>query len=327
MTADAVATPPRRPIVLAGLPRSGSTWTKEVLECDPSLVTLMEPDSEGHRGSAIWAKRRLGRFPALAPGDDGSRYRLLWSWILEGAPEGTRLRLADRILNATQPREKNGYLRGERSFKVSASALLGWQWRPVRPHHQTGRLLIKTVHAPLSLEWLAAEFDIEVVLVMRHPGSILASWLDLDFVDRYVAFETRPEIRRLAASWDVPLPGPDPLEGTVWRIGLLTTALEKALVRHPSWLVRTHEQLCADPAAEFRQLFADLDLTWTTEAATHLQENDREGKGFRTQRRAADLPDNWKHRLDGYQKETLWRVLSLFPRSRWSAGDVAEGAG
>lgn len=316
----------RRPIVLAGLPRCGSTWTKEVLERDPSVVSLMEPDSEGHRGSAIWAKRALGRYPVLAPGDGGGRYRRLWSWILEGVPEGARLRLADRIINATPPGQRNRYLRGEGSLKMSAAGVLGSEPPRTEPRTGGGRLLVKTVHAPLSLEWIAAEFDIDVVVVVRHPGSILASWLDLDFIDRYVAFETRPEIRRLASSWDVPLPGPDPLEGTVWRIGLLATALEKAVDRHPSWVVRTHEQLCSEPTAEFRRLFGDLGLTWTTEVETYLRENDRDGRGFRTQRRAADLPDDWKRRLDGRQKETLKRVLSVFPLSRWSADDLAEGA-
>jgi hypothetical protein len=322
MTTDAETNPPRRSIVLAGLPRCGSTWTKEVLECAPSLVAFMEPDSEGHRASAVWAKRRVGRYPVLAPGDDDGRYRLLWSWILDGAPEHARLGFADRIVNATPRPEQDRYLRGDGSLKMWAASALG-RLSPPRPGGPApGRLLIKTVHAALSLEWLAAAFDIDVVVVLRHPASILASWLDLDFIDRYVAFEARPEIERLAASFDVPLPGPDPLEMTVWRIGLLTTALEKALARHPTWLLRTHEQLCTDPAAEFRQLYADLGLDWTPEVETHLRENDREGKGFRTQRRAVDLPDNWKQRLDASQQATLWRVLSKFPLPRWSADDA-----
>jgi hypothetical protein len=324
MSPDTAPNRAGRPIVLAGLPRCGSTWTKEVLERDPSLLSLMEPDSEGHRGSAIWAKRPLGRYPVLAPGDDGNRYRLLWSWILQGVPEGTHLRLADRILELTTQKEKNTYLRGDRSLKMSAAGLLGTQWRSPTTAGTTRRLLVKTVHAPLSLEWVASEFDVDVVVVIRHPGSILASWLDLDFIDRYVAFESRPEVRSLAAGWDVPLPGPDLLEVTIWRIGLLATALEKAVERHPSWVVRTHEELCTDPVTEFRKLFGDLGLTWTPEVETHLSENDREGKGFRTQRRAADLPDNWKSRLDGDQKAALRRVLSLFPLTRWSADDLAD---
>jgi hypothetical protein len=185
------------------------------------------------------------------------------------------------------------------------------------------RLLVKTVHAPLSIDWLATQFDIEVVVVMRHPGSVLASWLALDFVDQYVAFEEMPGVRQLASRWDVPLPGPDQLERTIWRIGLLTTALEQAVASHPTWVVRTHEEMCVDPVAEFRRLYADLGLTWNDRAEAHLVANDRAGKGFRTQRLSSELPDNWKRRLTVDQIGAMTRVLKRFPLERWREEDFS----
>jgi hypothetical protein len=179
------------------------------------------------------------------------------------------------------------------------------------------------VHAPLSIDWLATQFDIEVVVVMRHPGSVLASWLALDFVDQYVAFEEMPGVRQLASRWDVPLPGPDQLERTIWRIGLLTTALEQAVASHPTWVVRTHEEMCVDPVAEFRRLYADLGLTWNDRAEAHLVANDRAGKGFRTQRLSSELPDNWKRRLTVDQIGAMTRVLKRFPLERWREEDFS----
>ena len=316
-----------RPIVIAGLPRSGSTWTMEVIECDPSLRSIMEPDSERHRAPAIWAKQPTGRFPVLVPGDRSDRYHLLWSWVFDGVPEGPRLRLADKILRGVGQQEENSFLRGKGSLKMTLAGQLGRhpRWSP-SAHGDGRRLLIKTVHAPLSIEWLAAEFDIEVAVVLRHPGSVLASWLALDFVDQYVAFEDKPGVRQLAARWDVPLPGPDQLERTIWRIGLLTTALEQAVASHPTWVVRTHEELCTDPVAEFRRLYADLDLAWNDGAEAHLAANDRTGKGFRTQRLASELPDNWKRRLTADQISRMRRVLKPFPLERWSDQDFTADA-
>jgi hypothetical protein len=194
-------------------------------------------------------------------------------------------------------------------------------------HRPDGRrLLVKTVHAPLSIEWMASEFDIDVAVVLRHPGSILASWIALDFIDQYVDFEVRPAIRKLVASWGVPLPGPDRLERTIWRIGVLTTALERAVANHPKWLVRTHEQLCGDPRSEFRRLYADLGLTWNAEAEGHLADNDRAGKGFRTQRVAAELPDDWKRRLAPDQITVMQRVLAQFPLTTWTTDDFTVDA-
>jgi hypothetical protein len=316
------APPPGRPLVIAGMPRSGTTWTKQVLECAPSTLSLMEPDSEGHRASAIWAKRHAGRFPVLAPGATDERYHRLWSWILEGADESIRLRAAAQVLRIVRPPERNRFLAGGRSPRMSLAATLGARPRARQnPALDGRRLLVKTVHAPLSIDWVAAEFDVDVVIVLRHPGSILASWISLDYVDQYVPFETLPGVRRLAEEWGVAPPGPDHLTRTIWRIGILLCALEKAAARHPEWVVRTHEDLCRDPTEEFRALTSEVGLTWTADAEANLAENDRPGGRFLTRRVAAELPDNWKQRLTAEQVAELRRVLSSFPLTRWDSDD------
>jgi hypothetical protein len=313
---------PDRPLLIAGMPRSGTTWTKQVLECAPSVLSLMEPDSEGHRASAIWAKRRAGRFPALLPGEQDDRYRQLWAWILDGADEPLRLRLAGQVLRVVRPPERNRFLAGGASVGMSLAAALGTRPRQHRNPALGGRrLLVKTVHAPLSIDWLASEFDVDVVVVLRHPGSILASWISLDYVDQYVPFETLPGVRRLAEEWGVAPPGPEHLTKMIWRIGILLCALEHAAARHPEWVVRTHEDLCRDPATEFRALTSEVGLTWTDEAEANLAENDRPGKRFLTRRVAAELPDNWKQRLTADQVVELRRVLSSFPLTRWDSDD------
>jgi hypothetical protein len=311
-----------RPLLIAGMPRSGTTWTKQVLECAPSLLSLMEPDSEGHRASAIWAKRRIGRFPVLAPGDRDDRYHQLWSWILGGARESTRLRLAAQALRVVPAPERDRFLVGRFSPGMSLAGTLGARPAPrPDPELTDHRLMVKSVHAPLSVDWVASEFDVDVLVVLRHPGSILASWISLDYVDQYVPFQTFPGVRRLADEWGVDLPGSEHLSQMIWRIGILLCALEHAAARHPEWVVRTHEQLCGDPQGEFRRLYAELGLRWTEDAETNLVENDRPGGRFRTRRVAAELPDNWKQRLTADQIAEMRRVLSSFPLTRWTDDD------
>ena len=320
---------PDRPLLIVGMPRSGTTWTKQVLECAPSVLSLMEPDSEGHRASAIWAKRHAGRFPALVPGEQDDRYRRLWAWILEGADESTRLRLAAQVLRVVRPPERNRFLAGGVSPGMSLAATLGARPQPHRNPALAGRrLLVKSVHAPLSIDWLASEFDVDVVMILRHPGSILASWISLDYVDQYVPFETLPGVRRLADEWGIEPPGPDHLTKMIWRIGILLCALEHAAAKHPAWVVRTHEHLCRDPQEEFRALFADVGLRWNEDAESNLAENDRPGKRFLTRRVASELPDNWKQRLTVDQIAELQRVLAPFPLTRWNSDDFrAEAEG
>ena len=58
-------------------------------------------------------------------------------------------------------------------------------------------------------------------MILRHPGSILASWISLDYVDQYVPFEELPGVQRVAGELGVAPPGPDHLTRMIWRIGIL----------------------------------------------------------------------------------------------------------
>ena len=188
------------------------------------------------------------------------------------------------------------------------------------------RLVVKTVHAAMSLEWLAAEFDLEVLVLLRHPGSVLASWMALNLQDRYTRLEDHPAVQRKMKEWDVPPPGPDPLEHTIWLLGVLLTSLEEAARRHPDWVLRTHEQLCVDPGREFRDLYTALGLTWTDAADEYLVDSNQPGSGFRVKRVAAEQPDLWKSRLTRHQAAEMQRILGRFPFTTWGAADFVQSA-
>jgi Sulfotransferase family len=326
---SATARSQSRPLLLVGIPRSGTTWTMQVLGADPNLNPLLEPDSEGTSAPAIWGKKDAGRFPALQPGDHDERYRGLWSWILDGAPRSLRLRVAAQILRPVQPPGRTRFLQGRRvPFMTIAGAIANHPRSGTRSELPNHRLLVKSVHAPLAIEWIAEEFDVDVLVLLRHPGNVLSSWLTLNLNEQFVHLEENPAVRtRLLNPWGVAVPGPDPLERMIFTIGVLSTALEAAASRNPRWLIRTHEQLCNDPGEEFKNLYADLGLTWSKAVEGFLAGNDRPGEGFRTQRVAAELPDNWKRRLTSHQVAVMQRVLSQFPLRTWTPEDFHASGG
>ena len=307
-----------RPIVIAGLPRSGTTWTMRVLGTSPRAVRIPEPDNEDKYPAAIHAKARLGRYPCLLPGQQAPAYHRLWEWILSGAPEGWRSRQSRRILGPGAPTR---IFEGDTDLVTWAAATLARDPRPSRT--PPGRVVTKSIHAQLSLEWIDGQFAITPLVLLRHPANVLASWMEVQLKDgRNSTLESRPEVRtRYADRWDVPPPGPDPIEKMSWRIGLLIAALEEALARHPDWQMRTHEQLCTDSVATFRTLFADLDLPWGDATEAYLVENDAPGEGFTTRRVASELSGSWQKRLDDDQLATLRRVLGRFPISTWTDAD------
>ena len=314
-----------RPIVIVGLPRSGTTWTLRALGSAAGTDRILEPDNEDKYPASIHAKRATGRYPVLQPGDEAAAYRRLWDWILCGAREDRRSRLARRILG---PGNSDRIHEGRADPVTWLAATVARDPRPQAPGDDGAphRLVVKSIHAQLGMEWLASEFDIDMLLLLRHPANVLASWMELNLKDaRNATLENRPEIRsRYLEPWGVPLPGPDPIERMSWRIGLLVAAIEDARSRHPEWHLRTHEQLCLDPPGEFRQLYAELGLDWGKPSEAFLDGHNTPGSGYAVNRVASELSDSWRRRLDDEQVATLRRVLAWFPITTWTDVDFVR---
>jgi len=290
-----------------------------VLGTSPGTVKVLEADNEDKFPAAIHAKHRLGRYPSLVPGQQAGPYRGLWAWILAGGTETWRSQQARRILG---PGEATRIFEGNMDLTTWFASTLARNPGARDPVPQ--RVIAKSIHAQLALEWIDRAFTITPLVLLRHPGNVLASWMDVGLKDgRNSTLESRSEIRaRFVDRWDVPLPGSDPIEKMSWRIGLLIAAVEEALARNPGWHVRTHEQLCTDSVATFRTLFDDLGLEWGDATEQFLVENDTPGEGYATKRVAADIIDSWQRRLDDGQLATLRRVLATFPITTYTDADL-----
>lgn len=308
----------RSPVVIVGLPRSGTTWTMRVLGTSPGTIKTLEPDHEEKYAAAIHAKRKLGRYPSLVPGERADAYRALWKWILAGGQDTWRSIQARRLLG---PRYETRIFDGRMDLTTVVASTLARNPRPSK--EDNGRVIAKSIHAHMSLEWLDQEFDITPLILLRHPASVLASWMEVNLKEGlYNTLESRPDIRaRYLDRWDVPQPGPDPVERLSWRIGLLVSVLEESLARNPTWHMRTHEQLCTDSESTFQKLFADLGLEWSDATPEYLIDNNIPGDGFQTRRVASEVVGSWQKRLNDEQLATLQRVLEWFPVTTWSAAD------
>jgi hypothetical protein len=316
----------RRPIVIVGLPRSGTTWTLRALAAAEGASAILEPDNEDKWPAAIHGKRKVGRYPVLAPGDAAPAYHDLWTWVLSGAPENRRSLIARRLLG---PGRDERLHEGRIDPVTWLAGTVARDPRPEKGPTPWARFVAKSIHAQLSVEWLASEFDIDVLLLLRHPANVLASWMENNLKDsRNSTLETRPEIRtRYLEPWGVGPPGPEPVAAMSWRIGLLVAVLEDAHRRHAEWRLRTHEALCTDIVSEFRDLYADLRLEWGPAVEQFLEGHNSPGSGFAVNRVASEVSDSWRHRLDDAQVTILRRELARFPITTWGDVDFARSPG
>jgi hypothetical protein len=282
-------------VLVAGLPRSGTTWVGEVLGRTAGARYLHEPDNHLVRPDAWWAKRRLGPYPELNLGEDGGDYERLWALAFAGGPRPSLRYAGARLLQHAGATGLSGRLASEQ-----------------RSRPAPGPLVVKSVHCARALEWTVDRFRPAVVVVERHPFGVISSWRKLgwdDFLDT-----DRAALRYSTAVLGVapPAPGAPWLERAAWHYGLLSSYLERARRRHPEWLVVRHEVLCAGPEPAFRRLSDRLGLCFTDEAARFLADSNRPGDGYSTHRLWHEQIDGGRSRLTAAERALILATLEVF---------------
>jgi hypothetical protein len=299
-------------LLIAGVPRSGTTWIGRALGRTQGAVYVNEPD--GFRDPlAFRVMLTHGENPALEPGDAARDVELLWAGALDGGrPAGTiRDRLA-RLLYERTPLEARRSARaaGRATGRLGLAARLAVP-RVLEP--DSGPIVVKSVQSALALEWIVDRFRPRVLVVERNPFNVLASWSELGYVRN--PRETAAIERYARQRWgiDPPDDGAPHLAMQAFLFGVLTSALREASDRHPDWVRTRHEDLCVDSVARFRALCGEVGLAWDGAAEQFLTASDRDGTPYRTQRRTEDQPDRWRERLGPDQVATIRDTLARFP--------------
>lgn len=315
-------------VLVAGIPRSGTTWVGRGLGLAEGSAYLHEPDNDLGHPFAMRAKRALGRFPLLAPDEAAPGYERLWREAFEGGRGGVRVRRlrnrAARAIGRTVPRtELQAALASpgsRRPARVTAMSLLA-----VPASAGGGRdVVAKSVHAPLALEWIDRRWRPAMVIVLRSPLNVLASLLELGLPDRDRRLDEREDVREQLVrplGLRLPPPGASDVARAAWQVALLTVAVEDAASRNPDWIVAAHEDLCVDPRASFRELCDRTGLRWSEAVEAYVDESNRPGTGFSTNRVSSAQPERWRQRLTVDQVDEIRAVLKGFPLARWNTGE------
>jgi hypothetical protein len=277
----------RRPILVTGSHRSGSTWVGKMIASHPRVSYVHEPFN-----------------PALQPGcpvahqwhhvtaADEARFRAYlrpWLEIHHSWWQDVRARVCPRRVVGATLRTLGGWKR----------RLLGW------------RPLLKDPIAFFSAEWLADSFGMDVVVVIRHPAAFASSLKRLGWTFRFDHLLDQPQLMEtLLAPFEDEIreaaeAPPDVVRHAIlfWRIVHQVT-LDYSR-RRPDWVFVRHEDLSRRPVDEFRALFARLGLDFPPCARRAVEEFTSEGnagevaQGVKTQLRRDSRANvwNWMHRL------------------------------
>lgn len=269
----------RRPLLIGGHGRSGTTWVGNVFATSSRALYCFEPGNPAvsERGeSDVW-------FRYLRPGERDPLFEELFDTAFRGLPYNRRWRRA--------------------------------AWHRLVPGY---RMVVKEVAAFMCLEWLAARYDPAVLVVIRHPCptilSELAQGTDPQQSRQALLRQNRlweGEAARYRALLEAAETGIEIL-AVIWAVRV--HVLAGALARHPEWQVVQYEMLCAEPVAQFRKLFDALGLAWTAAVEQYVIQSSTSHKPghYSGVRLSAQQPDKWRQELEPQAIEAVRRQVELF---------------
>jgi hypothetical protein len=299
--------------IIVGLPRSGTTWLSRTVARAPGVSYVHEPDNRGVDPHAWVGTRGLGSVPWLQPGQRADNYRRLWAVAFSGGwPKEPGL--VPTLLRAGRSQRLP---RAVRVALLKQAARIAAP-RPPRGQHQ----VVKSVSAYLSIEWIVREFAPDVIVVWRHPLNVAPAWIDRGWTTVSTVLGGDAVRSRFERTPVWPPPEDDTLIAAAWSACARSVLLLETAARHPEWMLLSHEQQCVDPIAGFTRVFRRIGLEWTAETERAIDEQNRPGTGYVTQRLWRNEPRRWRERLSPEEQDAVGSVVAGFERISDVAADL-----
>lgn len=281
-----------KPLLVTGSPRSGTTWLGRMLDASPQLHYVHEPFNPHSKAPELGRLRFKQHFTYIHPGNQ-LEFESDLARVIEGRFD---------LWNSAR--------------KVRSAKQLSRLWQQSSDTSQRRKagvaVLMKDPIALMSADWLVQRFDMQCVVMIRHPAAFVASIDRLEWNSKpfrwalsqpeLMASRLQPYVEELQeleqAEYDV-----IDQAAMAWKLHHHVIADYQA--RFPDWIFLHHEDMSIDPVDKFRTLYGRLGLDWTTAAEAVVLEH----TGRQNPDRAAGKEKAL--RLDSAANVRAWRgVLS-----------------
>ncbi|MGF1524215.1 MAG: sulfotransferase [Leptolyngbyaceae cyanobacterium] len=242
-----------KPILVTGAHRSGSTWVGRMLASAPQVGYIQEPLNLYHRPGICGAQVKHW-FPYISCENEALYYENIRDTI------NFRYKVGKELQSV---RSLKDLLRAARDYR-DFSRYQATQSRP----------LIKDPLAIFSAEWLASKFEMDVVMLIRHPAAFVASikskkWA---FPFSHILEQTHlieahlhPFAAEIQAYTEVEQDLVDQA-CLLWK--LIHFRISQYQNHHKDWIFKRHEDISLNPLSEFKDICERLNLEFS-EAARH----------------------------------------------------------
>jgi len=277
------------PLLVTGLPRSGTSWAGKMLEASGQVVYVNEPMNPQHP-------------PGCSPGVLNKAVTRRFQYISTANDDGWKAAFADTLglrfrLAAELRRNRGGYDLARTAKYMTAftrGRLLG------------KRAMLDDPFAVLSTGWLVQQMGVHAVVLVRDPVSFVGSWRALGWTIHFHELLEQPAlVRDHLGGYVADMRAMIGSEDWLARICLLWRAVVNVIDTslRPLCNVRVvrYEDLVRAPVTGFQNLYADLGLTWGEHARARVV-------AAATRTEGPDRSHTWS--LRGGPSRTAYRPMS-----------------
>jgi hypothetical protein len=296
-----------KPILVTGSHRSGTTWVGKMIASSPAVGYIQEPFLPGRR-PGICAVTFPHTFAYVTDENGAAFYDHMKATL------SFQFQFGAALAALKTPRDVAIMFKYGTEFFFSRA-------RRAIP-------LVKDPLAVFSAEWLARRFDMNVIVMIRHPAAFASSIRRRNWSHNFSHFLQQPllmqdhlfpfeaEIRAFANSER------DILDQAALLWKLIYSIVLKYRQAHPEWIFLRHEDVASDARSHFEYLFKKLDLDFSPNVQNVIEDYSNPSKSSNSQKGAAAfgkrnskaLIRNWKTEL------TVAEITCL----RRKIGDVAD---
>ncbi len=189
------------------------------------------------------------------------------------------------------------------------------------------RALLKDPIALFSAEWLASRFDVQPVVMIRHPAAFAGSLKVKDW--RYPFSHLREQsllmdahLQSFKAEIDEFVASEkDIVEQAALLWSMIHFVIQKYKRLHPDWIYVRHEDLSRDPVNGFRTLFEQLDLDFPKRMVEQIEKHSFAAKESGIRRDSAENVHAWKKRLSASEIDMIRARVSHISDEFYSADE------
>ncbi len=307
------------PIIIAGSGRSGTTWVLDAIARENNHRTIFEPLNPDGVPSAKPLANRYVRddsdFPELKRFMDK-----VFSGSLKSLWANYRIR-PDRLrlnMDKSEPlRQKLGALKY--NYKMLATNYFKYH------KGKSKSIAVKFIRANLMLGWLSANYGAKILLVVRHPGAVIASkirlggpiWRYEPVLKQYCQDQqlVRDYLHKFKKTLARSL---SPVEGhaVVWCI---ENALQTCNAERSGQTVVFYEDLLMNSDTEWRRIISSLDLMHLPEKETLAQPSQQVSKEMRNKTFDSRQVRKWMNDFSKKQLIEIDEILKIFDVSFYKA--------